>query len=102
MMKIKTFVCDAFYTFLYFSFQGLNTLTYILSEILSFIKSFFIGFIIPLLIDLYCDLIYLSRSIYYETAYHLSILCLKISQMFSFLSKYLLSRAENISQKRAW
>lgn len=102
MMKIKQFVTDLISTFFLFAYEGLIIASYIISETINSIVKFIKGLLIPFLMDLLSDIVVISHALYYEFLYYSSVLCLKISQILSNLSDYLLSKAEENSHKKAW
>lgn len=102
MMKIKQFVTDLISTFFLFAYEGLIIASYIISETINSIVKFIKGLLIPFLMDLLTDIVVITNALYYEFLYHSSVLCLKISQILSNLSNYLLSKAEENSHKKAW
>lgn len=101
-MNIKRFVNDCVSTFVFFVYEGLIILLHFITEILLLLKKLLFNFLIPFIIDLYTDIVYIAGIIQYEALYHGSVFFLKLSQLFSSTSKYLLNKAEEYSHKKAW
>jgi len=101
-MIIKKFLSDFIISFVGFAYEGLLILSHFISEIILTLKKIILNIIIPSILDFYTFLVYISVVIYYEFLYYSSVLFLKVSQYSSYLSKYLLTKAEESSSKKAW
>lgn len=102
MREVKEFTRDLVVTFIVFAFQGLYMIVDVMHECFQTIKRFILNFLIPSLIDLCTDMVYITRSLRYESCVLMNEVCLTLSRFFIKSAEYFQDKAEQTNSKRAW
>lgn len=102
MKQIKTFLTDMVYTFFYYAYLGLVIVSHSVGIVIDTIYNFLVGFLLPTLGDIIAEVIRFLHYIHFETLNLLSYVFLKLSQLFTSLSRYFVEQAEEKSSKRVW
>lgn len=102
MKETKAFIRDLVNTLIYFAFQGVYILVDIIHNVIQVTKRFTMNFLVPSLIDLSSDIVYVTRSLRYESCVIMNEACLIISRFFLRSAEYFQDKAEQTNSKRAW